>query len=164
MNTNDSIAAARDQLNRTLGFFARVDGKASVILAIDTSMLALLATRSAPYSNLGWVWLPISIALLGLAINLWNVYKEGFPSLDGGEESLLYFREIAKKSEVNYVGAWTDLSDERYVKDLLGQIWRNSVILRKKFDHVRFALIALGLAIPAWAVALALLSLKRPTL
>jgi hypothetical protein len=161
MDTSNRVAAARDQLNRTLSFFPRVDAKASVVLAVDTSMLALLATRAFPHANMGWAWIPAVLALICLGASLWNVYKEGFPSLGGGEESLLYFREIAKRTEASYVVAWTQLDDEQYTRDLLGQVWRNSVILRQKFNHVRLALVWLSLGIPVWLGALGLLVFSR---
>lgn len=153
------IDAARDHLDRILGFFSRVDGKASVILAIDTSMIALLATRSLSQLNMGFIWIPTAIAALCLAVSLWYVYREGFPSLQGGEDSILYFREIDKRTEAKFIEAWKHETDERYLNDLLGQIWRNSKILTAKFDYVRLALIWLSVAILPWAISSALLSL-----
>jgi hypothetical protein len=41
----DERKEARDQLTLVLGFFSRVDAKASALLAIDTGMLAILTYR-----------------------------------------------------------------------------------------------------------------------
>ena len=102
----EKISAARDQLNRTLTFFPRVDSKASVIFGINTGFLAVLATRSAIYSQLRLEWIPVGLTLLLLGISFWHLYKEAFPSLKGGQESLLYFNEIAKRTEAKYVETW----------------------------------------------------------
>jgi Family of unknown function (DUF5706) len=158
MALTDPLAAARDQLNRTLTFFPRVDGKASVILAVDTSMLAVLATRSWPALHFGWHLLPLGLALLALGVSFWHLYREAFPQLEGGQQSLLYFREIANLTESRYLEAWKASSDEQNLNDLLGQTWRNSQILRSKFDHLKQAYIALACATPPWAVTLVLLS------
>ena len=42
----DERKEARDQLTLILSFFSRVDAKASALLAIDTGMLAVLATNA----------------------------------------------------------------------------------------------------------------------
>ena len=103
MTQTDQLVAARDQLNRVLTFFPRVDAKASLVLAIDTSMLALLATPAFPYAQLRWELMPIGLALLGLGVSLWNLYKQAFPALDGGHQSLIYFREIAGRTEATCI-------------------------------------------------------------
>lgn len=160
MNMLENLVSARDQLNRTLTFFPRVDTKASVVFAVDTSLLAVLATRAFPLAHLRWELIPVGVTLVLLTISFWHLYKEAFPALDGGQESLLYFREIAKRTEGKYVDAWLRMTEEDYLKDLLGQVWRNSEILRQKFDHMKSAFIALALAIVPWMISLALLSLK----
>jgi hypothetical protein len=124
-------------------------------------MLALLATRAFPFIGLRWELLPAGVTLLLIALSLWHVYKEGFPSLDGGEESLLYFREVATRTEAKYLEAWKAMTDDQYLADLLGQAWRNSVILTQKFDHIRLALTWLALAIPFWLGSLVILSFAR---
>jgi hypothetical protein len=158
MVNSEQTGAARDQLNRTLGFFARVDGKASVVLGVDTAMLAVLATRTSSYALLRWEWIAVGLTLVPLAFSFWQLYREAFPSLDGGEQSLLYFREIAKRDERKYIEAWQRMTDDEYLKDLLRQTWRNSEILKQKFDHMKLAFYGLALAIVPWMISLALLS------
>jgi hypothetical protein len=154
------IDAARDQLNRTLTFFGRVDSKASVIFGINAGLLAVLATRAFPYNALRWEIMPIGATLVLLGVSFWHLYAEAFPALDGGENSLLYFREVAKRTEATYIDAWKETTDEQYLSDVLGQVWRNSVILSQKFNHVKWAFNSLALAIVPWLVSLAILSLR----
>lgn len=152
---------AGSQLDRVLGFFQRVDAKSAVVLAVDTGMLAFLASKLPPLETLRWweIVIPgLAVALLGLS--LWQVYKETFPTLSGGNRSLIYFREIAARTEAKFIEEFREQSEQNYVNDLLGQIWRNSEILREKFDHLKTACIFLALAIPPWIVALALFTLR----
>lgn len=163
MTRADQVAAARDQLNRTLTFFTRVDSKASVVFGVNTGLIAVLATRAFPYQHLQWEWIPIGLTLLLLLVSFWHLYREAFPALDGGEQSRLYFREIAKRTEANYVSEWFALSEDEYLQDLTGQIWRNAQILIKKFDHMKWAFYSLALAVVPWVVSLVVVTLASPT-
>lgn len=164
MNALESITAAKDQLNRTLTFFPRIDAKASVVFAVDTSLLAVLATRGVLLAQLRWEWIPIVLTLTLLAVSFWHLYKEAFPLLEGGQESLLYFQEISKRTETNYIEAWKKMTEDEYLKDLTGQVWRNSEILQQKYDHMKWAFCSLALSIVPWIVSLVLLSLKANVL
>jgi hypothetical protein len=48
----DQRKEARDQLTLILSFFSRVDAKASALLAINTGMLAVLATNAPPIATM----------------------------------------------------------------------------------------------------------------
>ena len=47
---------------------------------------------------------------------------------------------------------------ERCAKDVLGQVWRNSEILKQKFDALKVAFILMAIAIFPWVVAVAMFS------
>ena len=87
------------------------------------------------------------------------LYKQPFPNLEGGTASLVYFREIAKRTEAKFIEEFAKESTAGYVNDLLGQAWRNSVILKDKFDYLRLALIFLAVAIPTWVISLIIFAL-----
>ena len=76
------------------------------------------------------------------------------------KRSLIYFREVAGRTETRFIEEFKEQSDSHHVSDLLGQVWRNSEILKEKFDHLKTAFVFLALAIPPWGIALALFSLK----
>ena len=160
MTTADSITAARDQLNRTLTFFPRVDAKASVLLGVDTALIAVLMSRVGPVESLRWEWISIGVALFAIGMSYWNLYKQATPNLAGGEESLLYFNEIGRRTESKYREAWHKLSDDEYLSDLLGQVWRNSCILRQKFQHAKSAFWWLAVGLVPWTISLAFLTLR----
>ena len=158
------IDAAKDQLNRTLGFFPRVDAKASVLLAVNTGMLAVLIANSPPVRTFDWSMLIVLLPIVLLMVSYWFLYKEAFPNLDGGHDSLIYFREIAKRTESKFIDQFKSQPEDSYLADLLSQIWRNSEILKTKFDDVRCAFNCTALAVLPWVVALAMLVSKNTAL
>ena len=155
------VAAA--QLDRVLAFFPRADAKGSVLLAVDTGMLAVLASNSPPSSSFDWIILITLLPVLLLGMSLWHLYMGAFPSLKGGHDSLIYFREIAKRAESRFIEQFTTQSEEAYLNDLLSQIWRNSEILKEKFNHISAAFNWMALAILPWLGSLVLLAIHYPT-
>jgi hypothetical protein len=158
MENKELIDLARDQLNRVLGFFPRVDAKISVLFSVDIAMLALLAGK-APIGALQWNSFPTLVALLAVALvalSLFFLYQASFPRLAGGHRSLLYFREIAARKETAFIDEFREQSEDAYLKDMLGQVWRNSEILKQKYDYLKYAFIALICALLPWLVALAM--------
>jgi hypothetical protein len=158
MENQQLIDLARDQLNRVLGFFSRVDAKISVLLSVNIAMLALLAGK-APLKDLHWNSLPALVAFLALALialSLIFLYQASFPRLVGGKRSLLYFRGIAARNEFVFIDEFIAQSEEAYIKDMLSQVWRNSEILKQKYDHIKYSFIALICALPPWLLALAM--------
>jgi hypothetical protein len=154
-----SIADARDQLNLVLGFFPRVDAKASVVLAINTGTLAVLASNAPPWGTMPMcAIIAASLSVLMIAGSFWFLYKIAFPTLSGGEQSLIYFREIAKRTESKFIDEYIAEDQTARVRDLLGQVWRNSVILKKKFDALRWAFGLMAMAMVPWVASVFLFS------
>jgi hypothetical protein len=161
MKTELLLAQAKDQLDLVLSFFSRVDAKASVVLAVDTGMAGYLASRLPPPNTVvPWLLLTPLLAFALVGFSLWHLYKGAFPSLAGGNLSLVYFREIAKRTESKFIDEFTEQSEANYAKDVLGQVWRNSEILVEKFNHLKCAFIFMALAVVPWAFSLGLFSMK----
>lgn len=161
MENQKLIDTLKDQLNRTLGFFPRVESKFSVILSVDVGMLALLALNAPPLRQFDWYMLFAVIPVGLIIVSIIQVYFGMFPRLEGGSQSLLYFREIASKTESNFIEAFKAQSEEAYIKDLSGQIWRNFEILKKKFDHLKTAFTLLAWAMVPWLMMLAVFAAKN---
>ena len=160
--TTTGIEDARHQLNLVLSFFSRVDAKASVVLAVNTGMLAVVASNAPPLhkmSLLSGVLAIITVLIIGGS--LWFLYRIAFPALSGGQRSLVYFREIANRTEANFIDEFAQQDDQSRMKDLLGQVWRNSEILRLKFDALRVAFILMAIAILPWVAAVAMFSAQN---
>ncbi|MGA8321276.1 MAG: Pycsar system effector family protein [Xanthobacteraceae bacterium] len=143
-----------EQLDRIMGFFPRVDAKGSFLFALNTGMLAFLFLNLRPTDLNAWfLALPAGVAIVTLAASLINLYRSAYPSLKGGAESLIYFREIAKRTEAKYIDAFTKQTDA-YVRDVMGQVWRNSEILTIKYDAVKLAFILTAFTIIPWSIFL----------
>jgi hypothetical protein len=157
MTSEHQRGAALDQLNLILSFFPRVDAKLSVLVAVNTGMLAVLATNAPPLAKLSWPTITIAaLAILLIGTSLWFLYQGAFPRLKGGAASLVYFREIALRTEHKFIEEFKVQTDEYRVDDLLGQVWRNSEILKKKFDALKLAFILLAVALAPWLCSLVL--------
>jgi hypothetical protein len=117
MDNDTLLNIAIDQLNRVIGFFPRVEAKASVVLAVDTGMLALLAINSPPIRSLEWYMLFAVIPVLLNGISIGHLYKGAFPQLKGGPQSLIYFREIANRTESKFIEEFKAQKTETYIKD-----------------------------------------------
>lgn len=161
MDNDQLLDIAKDQLDRVLDFFSRAESKASVVLAVDTGMLALLAINAPPIRSLEWYMLLALIPVILIAISIIHLYKGASPQLKGGHQSLVYFREIANRTENKFIEEFKEQNLDTYINDLLGQVWRNSEILKEKFDHLRWALTFLALAIIPWIAALAMFAAKN---
>jgi hypothetical protein len=155
MEKDKLVSASKATLDLVLGFFPRVDAKFSVILAINTGMLAFLATSAPPIGAFSrWMEVFGGITIVLVVVSFLLLYAGSFPNLKGGEASLIYFREIAKHREQKFVQEFSKQSERQYADDLLCQVWRNSQILTMKFDCLKRAFIFMALAIPAWIVTL----------
>jgi pycsar effector protein len=161
MNAEKATQASREQLNLILSFFVRVEAKSSVLLAIDTSMLGFLAAKAPRWQDVSaWMAVAAVLTLLLLGASIVTLYRGAFPQLSGGHGSLIYFREIANRTEHRFVEEFKTQSDEHYANDLLGQVWRNSEILRAKFDCLKYAFTFMALGILPWLVTVILFATR----
>jgi len=148
--------AAVDQLDRVLSFFARVDTKISALFAVDVAMLALLALNARLADLQIWyLVLAYVLSIVAISASIWFLYRASYPVLDGGHQSLVYFREIARRTEAAFLKEMRTCSDAAYTDDLMAQVWRNAEILTLKFNAVKLAFVATSLALPSWFLALA---------
>jgi hypothetical protein len=76
--------------------------------------------------------------------------------LKGGANSLIYFREIAKRTETRFIDDFIAQAEDAHTRDLLGQVWRNSEILKMKYDALKIAFVLSALALIPWVIFLAL--------
>ena len=90
---------AIDLLGQLHSFFTRIEAKSSVILGVNTGMIRFLAAKISPTKVLT---APMPAALLPLALiaaSLVQLYRCSFPQLKGGRESLVSFKDIAKRTQ-----------------------------------------------------------------
>ncbi len=162
MDDSTSADEANQQLDRVLGFFPRVESKASALFAMNTGVLAVAALNFQPSDISVW-FLALPAALgLGLTVaSIFYVYRITFPDLAGGQGSLIYFREIAANTEANYIKRFRERNESEHLNDILGQVWRNSEILKLKFDAMKMAFTLLVFSLVPWAIFLVASSVVR---
>ena len=156
MEAKQLVDATKYQLQLVLGFFSRVEAKASVVLAVNTGMLGALAANLPSSQNFQWRMFVAVVPVVLIGLSDWFLFRITFPDLKGGSNSLVYFRTIAERTEHKFIEEFMAMDTNDYVKDMLGQVWRNSEILSKKFDHLKAAFILMLLAILPWVIALAI--------
>ena len=162
MNEKDRLDVASEQLNRVLGFFGRVDSKASALFATNSALLAIVCLNLSG-SDI-YVWYLTASAALAISLILvshYFLYRCAFPSLKGGNNSLIYFREIANRTEAKFIDEFVSADEDELTKDVLGQVWRNAEILKIKFDSVKVSFILTAISLLPWAAFLIGSALKH---
>jgi len=150
------------QLDRLHQFFPRIDVKVTALFAISSAQIAVAALNlSADDLKMWWIAVPLAAFLLVITWSMLNLYRCAYPSLEGGNASLIYFNEIAKLRESDYVDKLNDVSEADWKKDLAGQIWRNSEIIKCKYGYLKTATIASTLSLVPWATLLISTSLTH---
>lgn len=159
---NDELAGrAKDQLALVLSFFARVETKLSVVLAVDLAMISIAFAKVLPLAD-------VSLSVIGLlalfavmqVASLILLYRGSFPHLTDGERSLIYFRTVAALSEADYRERFSQRDLGAHTDDVIDQAWINARILTVKFDRLKRAYFWMGLSVAPWVVALAVLALS----
>lgn len=157
LDESSKVDAAKFQLSFVLGLFPRVDARASVLLGVNLGMLAFLVSNLPGTQQLGWYMLYPAVPTAALiSYSLVKLFFCAFPQLEGGSRSLIFFSEIAKRRESEYIDEFLAQSTPDYLKDLAAQVWRNSEILTLKYRYLREAFFSMSLAIPFWGITLVL--------
>lgn len=143
------------QLDRVLGFFPRVEARINALFGVNTLILIIAALNvSAGDLQLWYVTIPGSLLLVGLLVSYYHLFRANFPDDNGGEKSLIFFKEIQKRTEANYIAEFLECSEATLRNDLLGQIWRNSCIVCEKYRRVKLAIIACAMSVAPFVVFL----------
>lgn len=149
------LDTAERQLDRIQTFFPRIDSKVSAIFATASAQIAVAAVGiSYGDLKLWWISIPAALFLAGMIWCMLNLYWCTFPHLDGGEKSLVYFNEIAKLREADYLEKYGVILEEELRRDVIGQIWRNSEIVAEKYRYLKHATRAVMLSVVPWVMLL----------
>lgn len=161
MDPEKQLEFACKTLDRVLGFFQRVDSRAQVLMGIDVAMLFTLAVNAPSLVTPLWVHAVFVVAAALLGLSLYKVYRVFNPQLRGPELSLIYFQEIAKLAEKEYLDRFTVQTVDGFTRDVLFQAWRNSEILIEKFKSLKDGMTAAGWSLPFWIAALAIMAITK---
>ena len=159
---SDDAWAALDQLGQWIRF---ADAKAAVILASSGVVGGLLLARpaSAGHDAAAIRGIVLGIGLVAVALSALFSLRALQPRLRIRRvppTSLLYFDHVARRhprDAAEYVAAFTQAAaDGGLSQDIIGQVWANSVVARRKFRQVAAATWLLGLALVSGGVAVLL--------
>jgi hypothetical protein len=152
---------AREHLALVLSFFPRVESQINVLVTLEVVMVGYLVSRLPKPDAWADLTLPalLLLAITGAAFlaSLLMLYFASFPNLKGGENSMIYFRAIAGRSELSFSESYAHLEADDLLPDLSEQIWRNAQILTLKYARLKHGFICFGGAAVAWAATLVLL-------
>jgi hypothetical protein len=155
------------QLDRTQAFIPRLDTKVSALFAIEAGQLAVASLNlTVGDLKIWWIAVPLVVFLAAAAFVFINLYRCTYPHLKGGHSSLIYFNEIAKLREAEFVQKFGALTTSEFKADLAAQIWRNAEIACLKYGYLRSSTVAAMLSLIPWtgvllATSLAHLSLPK---
>lgn len=158
----DSDIFLEKTLARLLEWIRAADAKIPSVLAISTSMLAVVAALFPKASS--WTILSAVAGILAvtpLFICLVFLFLAAFPRTQGPNGSLCYFEGIKTHSPESYLRAISQLTAERYYADLAKQCHRNAEIASIKYRYLRVAMESLFLSILPWLAFVFLLYKDR---
>lgn len=149
------IDVIQRQLDRVLGFFPRVEARINTLFGVNTLILIIAALNlSAGDLRLWYVAILGSLLLVGVLVSYYHLFCANFPADKGGEKSLVFFKEIQKRTEANYIAEFLECNEATLRNDLLGQVWRNSCIVCDKYQRVKLAIIATAISIAPFVMFL----------
>ncbi len=149
------LEVAERQLALVQSFMPRIDAKVSALFAIASAQIAVAAINLTATDLPKWyVTIPLAVFLITIAITFTNLYRCAYPHLDGGHASLVYFAEIAKRRESDFIQQYTSISVADLTNDICGQIWRNSEIATLKFGYLKCATKFAMISLVPWSITL----------
>jgi hypothetical protein len=112
-------------LERMLHWIAAADNKVAPVLAIDTTMLgviAAIAPKPGHWSLSAAICAVLTLVLVFASLAL--LFLASFPRTSGPKGSLVFFGGITERERALYVAELMDLSVEKYRQDLAVQCYR----------------------------------------
>lgn len=157
-----NLETAERQLDRVQSFMPRIDTRVSAMFAIVSAQIAIAALNlQIDDFKAWWVAIPAGLFFLLAGFCVVSLYRCVHPNLVGGSNSLVFFGTIAKMREAEYIDKMRAVSEEEHIKDVLGQVWRNSEIVSEKYRHLKAAGTAIMFSLLPWTILLLALSLGK---
>lgn len=145
-------------LERQLTWIGAADAKATLVFAVDSGMLAVLASvlpRPGSWSVLTGILACFAAACLIGSVTC--VVAANWPRLLGPKGSVVYFGGICSIEEEQYTERIRSVATGDLVEDYARQCHRNATIAHAKYVWVQRASAVMCASLPAWLVAIWLL-------
>src|SRR5690606_11448187 len=107
------LEVAERQLVLVQSFMPRIDAKVSALFAIVSAQLAVAVLNLNAADLPKWyVTVPLGLFLVMIGWTYFNLYRCAYPHLEGGQSSLVYFAEIAKRRESEFIQQYSAVSTQ----------------------------------------------------
>lgn len=162
MNTQEQYELAWVRLQHVLSFFDRVDTKLSVVLGVNVALLGVATTQLEVLKEISIVgWAALGAYGVLSALSFLFLYRGSFPRLQGGEGSLIYFAQIAKRTPATLAAGFKAQTPEFLLEDVLEQLRNNATIATNKYRYLCLAYRLMAVSLVPWGIALASFALQR---
>ena len=94
-------------------------------------------------------------ALVGKS--LYFIVRSQFPHLNAPNDSLIFFVTVASRPRTTFMNEFREMTDEKYLEDLLHQCHVNADILTKKFNAMKGAFFSMIASVAPWLITLLLI-------
>lgn len=155
MEKKEQIQCAEKNLERLLEWVGKFDTKSSIILGIDTGMLAVLISFMPQLAMWG-LSLAIStiLTVATFSLSLFFIFLSSYPRTKAPSRSLIFFGTISEFSFNDYKKIFCERNNKDYLNDLLEQCHRNAEIISTKFKNLKLAYCMLLIGIIPWAITI----------
>ncbi|WP_188063715.1 Pycsar system effector family protein [Sphingobium sp. KCTC 72723] len=156
------LEVAERHLALIQSFIPRLDTRVSALFAISCAEIAVAALNLSAGDFQRWyIATPLAILLVAMGVTFFNLYRCAYPHLEGGSASLIYFGEIAKRREADFIRQYKAASVLDLLDDISGQIWRNSEIVACKYRYLKNATQYATASLLPWAIVLVATALSN---
>jgi hypothetical protein len=153
----DRQALLEKNLERQNAWIRNCDTKISMLLPINTALLAVLGTQ-LDGARLAVHWVLVVATSIPSLISFGSSVMAAMPYLRRTGGSLIYFGDVASHTPDDYRAGVLSVTQAAHLEDLAEQVHESALLAERKYRHVRTAYVALLIALPFWVAALYLLN------
>jgi hypothetical protein len=157
---SEATAHAETNLQRQLEWIGRYDTRSATLLGINIAMLGFLSSELPKLADCNaFAGFAAALAVIALCASLISIYLGQYPRTNSPNASLIFFGTIAKLDRDAFSTDFCARTAREHLADLCDQTHANAVIIAKKFEHLKRALILLLLGAAPWTLAIGWLRL-----
>lgn len=146
------------ELNLLLGWIQAADSRISLVLPLSSAMLAALAALVPTPSELSTCSaITSAFSIFFLVLSIFCSAISCFPRTVGPKGSMIFFSGIHSRGLKKYKSDVNELTEEKFIDDLISQCHINSQIAHIKFIWVKRSLLSLFISSLPWFLSIYLL-------
>lgn len=155
MQTKEQLEIVLNQIDRVQSFHSRIDGRASLLLAINLAMATVLTINFKTDYFCKVISLPAIVCGILLLISFAYLFLVSYSfTKNTAKRSVLFFGDIASNDCEKFIQLFKFNKVETLLDDALSQLWKNSEIINFKFSCINKAYHVSLIAIAFWLIFL----------